>query len=69
MSNLPIIHKTYDLLEDLITARYTKNKLPQLENLNTGLEILRHQNVKNSHLQTLIKPHSAPTKPTALAPP
>jgi hypothetical protein len=33
----------YDLLEGLITARYAKQKLSQLESLNTRLEILRHQ--------------------------
>ncbi len=33
----------YDILEGLITARYAKQKLSQLERLNTKLEILRHQ--------------------------
>lgn len=33
----------YDLLEGLIQARYTKDKLLQLQALNTRLEILRHQ--------------------------
>jgi hypothetical protein len=38
-----ITNELYDLLEGLITARYAKHKLPQLEDLNTRLEILRHQ--------------------------
>jgi hypothetical protein len=38
-----IINGLYDILEGLITARYAKHKLAQLENLNTKLEILRHQ--------------------------
>jgi ABC-type transport system involved in cytochrome bd biosynthesis fused ATPase/permease subunit len=33
----------YDILEGLITARYAKQKLSQLERLNTKIEILRHQ--------------------------
>jgi hypothetical protein len=33
----------YDLLESLIAARYAKNKLPHLENLNSRLDVLRHQ--------------------------
>jgi hypothetical protein len=33
----------YDLLEGLIQARYSSNKLSQLTALNIKLEILRHQ--------------------------
>ena len=33
----------YDLLEGLIRARYTRDKLSQLESLNSNLDILRHQ--------------------------
>ncbi|HBC42413.1 MAG: diversity-generating retroelement protein Avd [Pseudanabaena sp.] len=33
----------YQLLEDLIVARYTKDKISLLENLNAKLAILRHQ--------------------------
>lgn len=33
----------YDLLEQLIRARYERNKLPRLEALNSHLDILRHQ--------------------------
>jgi hypothetical protein len=33
----------YDLLENLILARYASNKLPFLEPLNGKLDILRHQ--------------------------
>ncbi len=38
-----IIHQLYDLLEGLIKAKYAKNKLTQLESLNTQLDILRYQ--------------------------
>ncbi|MBW4429490.1 MULTISPECIES: diversity-generating retroelement protein Avd [Nostoc] len=38
-----IINQLYDLLEGLIKAKYAKNKLPQLESLNTELDILRYQ--------------------------
>ncbi len=38
-----IISGLYDLLEGLITARYAKNKLSTLEQLNTKLDILRYQ--------------------------
>lgn len=31
------------MLEGLIRARYAKEKLPQLKDLNTQLDILRHQ--------------------------
>ncbi len=33
----------YDLLEGLIQARYAQDKVPQLEGLNSRLDILRHQ--------------------------
>ncbi|MFM7887702.1 MAG: diversity-generating retroelement protein Avd [Pseudanabaena sp.] len=33
----------YDLLEGLITARYSNKKLSQLESLNSHLDILRYQ--------------------------
>ncbi|MEM9216043.1 MAG: diversity-generating retroelement protein Avd [Cyanobacteria bacterium P01_F01_bin.150] len=33
----------YDLLDGLIQARYQKDKLPQLQALNSRLDILRHQ--------------------------
>jgi hypothetical protein len=33
----------YDLLEGLIQARYSSDKLPQLKSLNSRLDILRHQ--------------------------
>lgn len=38
-----IISGLYDLLENLITARYSKNRLVILQPLNTRLDILRHQ--------------------------
>ena len=38
-----IVSGLYDLLEGLIHARYAHNKLPQLETLNTKLDVLRHQ--------------------------
>jgi len=38
-----IINQLYDLLEGLIKAKYAKDKLTQLEYLNTGLDILRYQ--------------------------
>lgn len=38
-----IITELYELLEGLIQARYSQNKLPQLETLNSRLDILRHQ--------------------------
>jgi len=38
-----IITGLYDLLEGLIRARYSPNKLPQLEILNSQLDLLRHQ--------------------------
>jgi hypothetical protein len=33
----------YDLLENLLKARYEQNKLPRLEALNSDLDILRYQ--------------------------
>ena len=38
-----IINQLYDLLEGLIQAKYAKDKLIQLESLNTQLDILRYQ--------------------------
>ncbi len=38
-----IISGLYDLLENLIIARYLKNKLPTLEKLNSQLDVLRYQ--------------------------
>ncbi len=38
-----IINGLYELLEGLIKARYAKQKLAQLELLNTQLDILRYQ--------------------------
>lgn len=38
-----IITGLYDLLDNLIKARYEPNKLPRLESLNSQLDILRHQ--------------------------
>ena len=53
LNRLPKVHKftladrmtnkLYDLLENLIIARYAKNKLTRLESLNTQLDILRYQ--------------------------
>jgi len=53
LNNLPRDHKfllgdriisgLYDLLEGLIKARYSREKLPQLWALNTQLDVLRHQ--------------------------
>ncbi len=36
-----MIYRLYDLLEGLILARYAKEKLAQLESLNSQLDILR----------------------------
>ena len=33
----------YDLLESLVLARYQKDKLPQLQQLNSKLDVLRYQ--------------------------
>lgn len=38
-----IITGLYDLLEGLILARYSSEKLPQLKVLNSRLDVLRHQ--------------------------
>lgn len=38
-----IVAGLYDLLENLIQARYESNKLLRLESLNSQLDILRHQ--------------------------
>lgn len=38
-----IITELYNLLDGLIIARYAKQKLTQLETLNTRLDILRYQ--------------------------
>jgi hypothetical protein len=38
-----IIEGLYDLLEGLIKARYSREKLTLLETLNTRLDIIRHQ--------------------------
>jgi len=37
------IERTYELLEGLIEAKYAKNKLAKLEDLNISLSVLRHQ--------------------------
>lgn len=38
-----IVSKLYDLLEGLIQARYSRDKLAKLYELNLQLEVLRHQ--------------------------
>jgi len=38
-----IINGLYDLLEWLILARYSRDKLATLQNLNVRLDLLRHQ--------------------------
>jgi hypothetical protein len=38
-----IIQGLYDLLEGFIQARYSRDKMPQLETINRRLEILRYQ--------------------------
>ncbi|HIK56997.1 MAG TPA: diversity-generating retroelement protein Avd [Synechococcales cyanobacterium M55_K2018_004] len=38
-----IVTELYDLLEGLIQARYTPEKLAQLQKLNATLDLLRHQ--------------------------
>lgn len=38
-----MITRLYELLEGLIQARYSSDKLPQLKTLNSHLDILRHQ--------------------------
>lgn len=38
-----VIETLYRLLEELIAARYAKDKLSRLESLNAVLDVLRHQ--------------------------
>jgi hypothetical protein len=38
-----VINQLYEILERLIRAKFAKNKLAKLENINTELAILRHQ--------------------------
>jgi hypothetical protein len=38
-----LINRLYDLLEGLIEAKYAKNKLEKLKQLNIKLDIIRHQ--------------------------
>ncbi len=38
-----MINGLYELLDQLITARYEKEKLPRLEGINTRLDLLRYQ--------------------------
>lgn len=38
-----MINELYDLLENLIDARYAKEKLAKLEALSSKLDVLRHQ--------------------------
>jgi hypothetical protein len=38
-----IINQLYEILEGLIRAKFARNKLAKLEDLNTELAILRHQ--------------------------
>ena len=38
-----ITTRLYDVLDGLIKTRYSRDKLPQLADLNLQLEILRHQ--------------------------
>jgi len=38
-----ITSRLYDLLENLIQARYEQDKLSRLQSLNSKLDILRHQ--------------------------
>ena len=38
-----MINRLYDIFEDLIIARYAKEKLEQLESVNAQLDILRSQ--------------------------
>jgi hypothetical protein len=39
-----IINSLYELLAELIRAKYSKNKLDKLESINVQLDILRFQN-------------------------
>lgn len=38
-----MVNGLYELLEELILARYQRHKLPQLERLNSKLDVLRYQ--------------------------
>lgn len=38
-----MIDSLYDLLESLILARYQRDKLPQLQAINSKLDVLRYQ--------------------------
>lgn len=38
-----MITALYDLLESLVFARYQRNKLPQLQSINSKLDVLRYQ--------------------------
>ena len=38
-----LIGRLYDLLDELILARYEKERLPRLEALNGGLDLIRYQ--------------------------
>ena len=38
-----IIDRLYDMLDELIEAKYSKDKLARLQAINVGLEKLRHQ--------------------------
>lgn len=38
-----IINELYNLLDGLIQARYAQDKLTQLEQLNSRVDLLRHQ--------------------------
>ena len=38
-----IVSGLYDLLEGLVLARYQRDKLPQLQQLNSKLDVLRYQ--------------------------
>jgi hypothetical protein len=48
-----IISGLYNLLEGLIRARYAKEKLSRLADLNTQLDILRHQTLLLLNFQLL----------------
>lgn len=39
-----LINQLYEILEELIRAKFAKNKLVKLESINTELAVLRHQN-------------------------
>ena len=48
-----IVSGLYDLLEGLIKVRFSKEKLSQLQVLNTQLDILRHQTLLLLNFQLL----------------